>query len=90
MDLATFVAVKDRMEELGAVTDKGLQLPGFSSVMQSTLRRGQVLGCMRCGSGNKLRPCLTPSSHSETLDTNHVYTQLFILCRGGRIGEYNV
>ena len=49
MDLTTFLAIKDRMEELGMVTDKGVQLPGFGALMHSSLRRGgRFFGFVRC------------------------------------------
>ena len=42
MDLATFMLIKERMEELGSVTDKGVMLP-------RSFRLSRILGCCYCG-----------------------------------------
>ena len=64
MDLTTFLAIKDRMEELGMVTEKGVLLPRFTSIMRSMLRMRNLLGC--CSKCERDGPISSLSSHLTT------------------------
>ena len=49
MDAATFAAIKERMEELGTVTEKGVTLRRFPALLPALYRlRKTLCGCFRC------------------------------------------